>query len=111
MVTITKMTERIHVSAINEAIQLSVPYDLHAIVHAFYTVYGTLALEGDEQWSFEYLKQKRYMTLEQIFQNLSKFTNTLQERTAICERFIGHLSIIAKIPYEIVEESAKMYFR
>lgn len=105
------MSQLIHASAVHESVQLSVPYDEYTIVNAFYAFYATLPVEGDNTWGVELYKQKRYMTAEQVFQCLSKFTQNFQDRHAIKDRMIGNISVLAKIPYDEVEALAKIHFK
>ena len=105
------MAQRIHASIVHESIKLSVPYDEYSIVNAFNTFYATLPIEGDTAWGIEFYKQERYMTAKQIFQCLSTFTQNFQDRDAIKDRLIGNISVLAKIPFEEVEELAKIHFK
>jgi hypothetical protein len=114
------MSQRIHASIVDESIKLSVPYDEYTIINAFYAFYATLPLEDDNHrwgveddnaWSIELYKQKRYMTAEQVFQCLSKFTQNFQDRHAIKDRMIGNISVLAKIPYDDIEALAKIHFK
>ena len=105
------MAQRIHVSIVNESIKLSVPYDEYSIVNAFNTFYATLPIEGDSAWGIEFYKQERYMTAKHIFQCLSTFTQNFQDRDAIKDRLIGNISVLAKIPFEEMEELANTHFK
>jgi hypothetical protein len=103
---------RIHISSVHKAIQLSVPYDLTNIVHAFYTFYSTLPLEdGENVCCQDYTDQKRFMTAEQVFKCLSLYTAGLFERNAVMERMVGHLASHSKIPYDELEACANINFK
>ena len=97
------MDRRIPVSIIHEAIKLSVPYDEYTVVQAFYNFYATLPNEGEDKWGVELDKQDRYMTVKKIFECLSTFTQSMQDRDSIKDRMIGNISVLGKVPFEEVE--------
>jgi hypothetical protein len=102
------MDQRISVSVVHEAIKLSVPYDEYSVVQAFYNFYSTLPNEGEEKWTIEYNKQNKYMTIKQIFERLSNFTQNMLDRHAIKDRMIGNIAVLGKVPFEEVETIAKI---
>lgn len=102
------MDQRISVSVVHEAIKLSVPYDEYAVVQAFYNFYSTLPTEGEEKWTIEYNKQNKYMTIKQIFERLSKFTQNMLDQHAIKDRMIGNIAVLGKVQFEEVEAIAKI---
>ena len=104
------MDTLITVSSIHEAVSLSVPYDMNHIIQAFYSHYALYPTEEPCNWGEEFHKQKRFMTLGQVFTYLSLKTENIPERYAILDRLVGHMSVIAKLPYDDVYATAYAIF-
>ena len=98
------------ISAVNDAVTMSIPYDVDHISRSFYSVYLTLPIEGAVNWGDDVLTQKRFMTLGEVFTLMSYQTKNMGERGAILDRLIGHIASRCKVPYDVIEAGARAIF-